>query len=162
MILRWSPFKIVSVSAVFYPRWLPLQKMEISSNGQNCFILSQKVPNLNCISIMMSFLTYIMGIFYGLWTFADFDRLCKLEKRGDEIKKKSSPLKLLSQFQPNFAEMILRWSPFTIVSVSAVLYPRWPPLLRIEISSNGQNCFILSQKLPKFELHKHNDELFNI
>ena len=36
-----------------------------------------------------------------------FDRLCKLEKRGDEIKKKSSPLKLLSQSQPNFAEMIL-------------------------------------------------------
>jgi hypothetical protein len=32
-----------------------------------------------------------------------FDRLCKLEKRGDEIKKKSSPLKLLSQSQPNFA-----------------------------------------------------------
>jgi hypothetical protein len=22
------------------------------------------------------------GIFYELWTFADFDRLCKLEKRG--------------------------------------------------------------------------------
>jgi hypothetical protein len=52
--------------------------------------------------------------------------------RGDEIKKKSSPLKLLSQFQPNFAEMILRWSPFKIVSVSAVLYPRWPPLLKIK------------------------------
>ena len=43
------------------------------------------------------------GIFYELWTFAYFDRLCKLEKRGDEIKKKSS-LKLLSQSQPNFAE----------------------------------------------------------
>jgi hypothetical protein len=54
--------------------------------------------------------------------------------RGDEIKKKSSPLKLLSQFQPNFAEMILRCSPFKIVSVSAVLYPRWPPLLKMEIS----------------------------
>ena len=27
------------------------------------------------------------GIFYELWTFTDFDRLCKLEKRGDEIKK---------------------------------------------------------------------------
>jgi hypothetical protein len=40
----------------------------------------------------------------------------KLKKGGDEIKKKSSPLKLLSQFQPNFAEMILRWSPFKIVS----------------------------------------------
>ena len=83
----------------------------------------------------------------------------KLKKRGDEIKKKSSPLKLLSQFQPNFAEMILRWSPFKIVSVSAVLYPRWPPLLKIEISSNGQNCSILSQKVPKFELYNHNDEL---
>jgi hypothetical protein len=48
-------------------------------------------------------------IFYELWTFADFDRLCKLEKRGDEILKQSS-LKLLSQSQPNFAEMILGWS----------------------------------------------------
>jgi hypothetical protein len=48
------------------------------------------------------------------------------------------------------------------VSVSAVLYPRWPPLLKIEISSNGQNASILSQKVPKFELYKHNDELFNI
>jgi hypothetical protein len=55
----------------------------------------------------------------------------KIEKRGDEIKKKSSPLKLLSQSQPNFAQMI----PFKIVSVSAVLYPRWPPLLKMEISS---------------------------
>jgi hypothetical protein len=36
------------------------------------------------------------------------------------------------------------------------------PMLKIEISSNGQNCSILSQKVPKFELYKHNDELFNI
>jgi hypothetical protein len=35
--------------------------------------------------------------------------------------------------QPNFAEMILGWSPFKNVSISAVLYPRWPPLLKIEI-----------------------------
>ena len=90
-----------------------------------------------------------------------FGRLCKLEKRGDEIFFKYSPLKLLSQSQPNFVEMILRWSPFKIESVSAVLCPRWPPLLKIEISSNGQNCSILSQKVPKFELYKH-DELFNI
>jgi hypothetical protein len=32
----------------------------------------------------------------------------------------------------------------------------------LEISSNGQNCSILSQKVPKFELYNHNDELFNI
>ena len=101
-------------------------------------------------------------IFYELWTFADFDRLFNLKKRGDEILKKSSPLKLLSQSQPNFAEMILGWSPFKIVSVCVVLYPRWPPLQKIEISSNSQNCSILSQKVPKFELYKHNDELFNI
>ena len=99
---------------------------------------------------------------FHLWTFAYFDRLCKLEKRGDEIRKRSSPLTPLSQSQPNFAEMILGWSPFKIVSVSAVLYPRWPPWLKIEISSNGQNCSILSQKMPKFELYKYNDELFNI
>jgi hypothetical protein len=54
-------------------------------------------------------------------------RQAKNRKKGNEIKKKSSPLKQLSQSQPNFAEMILVWSPFKIVSFSAVLYPRWPP-----------------------------------
>jgi hypothetical protein len=49
-----------------------------------------------------------------------------------------------------------------VMSDSHALHPRWPPLLKIEISSNGQNCFILSQNVPKFELYKHNDELFNI
>jgi hypothetical protein len=113
---------------------------------------------------------------------------------------KSCPLKLLRQSQPTFADMILMWSPFKIVSVSAVLYPRWPLLLKTKISaildtgrcwraqfwkgitwgsfrqslveigstvsdkifikfhpnffpkisSNGQNCSILSQKVPKF------------
>jgi hypothetical protein len=51
----------------------------------------------------------------------------KIEKRGDEIKKKSSPLKLLSQSQPNFAEMILGWYPSTIVSGISDLQPRWLP-----------------------------------
>jgi hypothetical protein len=39
------------------------------------------------------------------------------------------------------------------VSLSAVLYPRWPPLQKIEISSIAQDCSILSQKVPKFELY---------
>ena len=86
----------------------------------------------------------------------------QIRKKGGWNLKRSSPLKLLSQSQPNIAEMILGWSPFKIVFVSAVLYLRWPPLLKIEISSNGQNCSILSQKVPKFELYKHNDKLFNI
>jgi hypothetical protein len=38
-------------------------------------------------------------------------------------------------------------------------HSRWPLLLKIEISSNGHNCSILSQNVPKFELCKHNDEL---
>ena len=41
--------------------------------------------------VSVGFLMYY-GIFYELWTFADFDRLCKLEKRR------------LSQSQPNFAD----------------------------------------------------------
>jgi hypothetical protein len=47
----------------------------------------------------------------------------KIEKRGDEIKKKSSLLKLLSQSQPNFAEMILGWSPFK-------MYPSAPSCIQ--------------------------------
>jgi hypothetical protein len=43
---------------------------------------------------------------------------------------------------------------------SPALYSRWPLLLKIEISSNGQNCSILSQNVPKFELYKHNDALW--
>jgi hypothetical protein len=39
----------------------------------------------------------------------------QIRKKGDEIKKNNSPLKLLSQSQPNFAEMILGWSSSKIV-----------------------------------------------
>ena len=127
MILRWSPFKIVSVSAVLYPRWPPLLKMEISSNGQNCSILSQNVPKFELHKHNEELFNLYFRICYELWTFADFDRLCKLEKRGDEIFKKSSSLKLLSQFQPNFAEMILGWPPSKIVSGDPDFQPRWPP-----------------------------------
>jgi hypothetical protein len=51
----------------------------------------------------------------------------KIEKRGDENLKKSSTLKLLSQSQPNFAEMILGWSPSKIVSGDPDFQPRWLP-----------------------------------
>jgi hypothetical protein len=48
------------------------------------------------------------------------------KKGGGENKKKSSPLKLLSQSQPNFAEMILGWSSSKIVSGISELRSRWP------------------------------------
>jgi hypothetical protein len=55
-----------------------------------------------------------------------YGRQAKNRKKGEEFKK-SSPLKLLSQFQPNFAEMILGWSPSKIVSGISYLRPRWLP-----------------------------------
>jgi hypothetical protein len=51
----------------------------------------------------------------------------KIEKGGMKLKKKSSPLKLLSQSQPNFAEMILGWYSSKIVSGFSEHRPRWPP-----------------------------------
>jgi hypothetical protein len=51
----------------------------------------------------------------------------EIEKRGDENFLKSSPLKLLSQSQPNFAEMILGWSPSKSMFGISDLRPRWPP-----------------------------------
>jgi hypothetical protein len=50
----------------------------------------------------------------------------EIEKNGGEIKNKCS-LKLLSQSQPNFAEMI----PSKIESGISDLRPRWPPTFSI-------------------------------
>ena len=156
-LLKWSlggSLSKLSVSAVLYPRWLPWLKIEISSNGQNCSILSQKVPKFELYKHNDGLFNIYYRIFYELWTFAYFERLCKLEKNL-----------LLWNYWANLNQTLLKWSlggSLSKLSVSAVLYPRWLPWLKIEISSNGQNCPILSQKVPKFELYKHNDELFNI
>jgi hypothetical protein len=56
---------------------------------------------------MMSFLTYITGFFMNFELLPILTDYANLKKGKDEIKKKSSPLKLLCQSQPNFAEMIL-------------------------------------------------------
>jgi hypothetical protein len=60
---------------------------------------------------------------FGLIWFSDF--------RGEDLNaifyQKSSPLKLLSQSQPNFAEMILGWPPSKNVSGDPDFHPRWPP-----------------------------------
>jgi hypothetical protein len=57
---------------------------------------------------------------------------------------------------------LIWFSGFRGEDLNVIFYPSWPLLLKIEISSNCQNYSILSQKVPKFELYKHNDELFNI
>jgi hypothetical protein len=78
----------------------------------------------------------------------------KFKKRGDEIKKISSPLKPLNQITLNQAGMVLEWVPFKIVSDSPALHSRWLLLLKIEISSIVQYVkLLLSMHLQlKFEL----------
>ena len=88
MVPGWVPFKIVSDSPTLHSRWPLLLKIEISSNGQNCSILSQNVPKFELCKHNDELFNIYYRIFYELWTFDDFDRLCKLEKRGDEILKK--------------------------------------------------------------------------
>jgi hypothetical protein len=50
-------------------------------------------------------------------------------------------------FRGDLAGMVPGWVPFKIVSDSPALHSRWLLLLKIEISSNGQNCSILSQNV---------------
>jgi hypothetical protein len=51
---------------------------------------------------------------------------------------------------PNFADMILGWPPFKIVSDSPAFHSRWLLLLKIEISSIVHCCFSISQNELKF------------
>jgi hypothetical protein len=64
---------------------------------------------------------------YELWTFAYFDRLCKLEKRGDEILKKSSPLKLLWEgtTQGSFQQSLVEIG--SVVSEEKIFFNFIPP-----------------------------------
>jgi hypothetical protein len=77
-----------------------------SSKGQNCSILSQKVPKFDLYKHNDELFNMYYGIFYELWTDTDFDRLCKLEKRRDEIKKKF----LLWNYWANLNQTLLKWS----------------------------------------------------
>jgi hypothetical protein len=55
-------------------------------------------------------------------TFNQDGRQAKNRKKGGmKLKKKCSPLELLSQSQPNFAEMIFGWFPSKIVAATAEL-----------------------------------------
>ena len=105
IVPEWVPFKIVSNSPALHSRWLLLLKIEISSNGQNCSILCQNVPKFELYKHNDELFSICYRI-YKLWTFDDFDRLCKLEKRGDEIKKK---ILFLGNYWANLKETLLKW-----------------------------------------------------
>jgi hypothetical protein len=74
-----------------------------------------------------------------------------------KFKKKSSPRKLLSQSQPNFAEMILGWSPskkiwfsgFRGEDLNVIFYQNMPNLHNRYISDERK----ISQKNPEYMLN---------
>ena len=106
MVLGWVPFKFVSNSPTLHSRWLLLLKIEISSKGQNCSILSQNVPKFELYKHDDELFNIYYRICYELWTFADFDRLCKLEKGGMKLKKNL----LLWNYWANLNQTLLKWS----------------------------------------------------
>jgi hypothetical protein len=61
------------------------QRRPVSKMAAITKILSQKVPKFELYKHNDELFNKYYWIFYELWTFADFDRLCKLEKSGDEI-----------------------------------------------------------------------------
>ena len=78
----------------------------------------------------------------------------QIRKKGGMKLKKSSSLKLLSQSQPNFAEMILGWPPSKIVSGDPDFQPRLAAKLKIEKRGDEilivHCCFSVSQNELKF------------
>ena len=152
MVPGWVSFKIVSVSAVLYPRWAPLLKIEISSNGQNYSILSQNVFKFELYKHNDELFSIYYRIVYELWTFSDFDRLCKLEKRGDEILKSL----LLGNYWANLNQIC--WNDSWIASFqNCVRWSRLPTDGRqAQIEKKGDAilivhcCFIESQNELKF------------
>jgi hypothetical protein len=78
------------------------------------------------------------GICYVLWTFADFDRLCKLEKRGDEIFKNL----LLWNYWANLNQTLLKWS---LGGPLSQLCPSARPVSKIAAITKNRNFF----KWPK-------------
>ena len=74
--------------------------------AKNGSILSQKVPKFELYKHNDELFNIYYGIFYELWTFAYFDRLCKLEKGGMKFKKNL----LLWNYWANLNQTLLKWS----------------------------------------------------
>jgi hypothetical protein len=131
-------------------------------NGQNCSILSQNVPKFELYKHNDELFNMYYRILYVLWTFADFDRLCKLEKRGDEIKKNLLLWNYCFSngghlgYRTALTDTIFKGDHLRIIS--AKFGWNWLSSFR------GEDIFFnfIPQKVPKFELYKHNDELFSI
>jgi hypothetical protein len=94
------------ISAKFGWDWLSSFRGEDFFNGQNCSILSQKVPKFELYKHNDELFNIYYRMFYELWPFAYFDRLCKLEKRGMKLKI----FLLLWNYWANLNQTLLKWS----------------------------------------------------
>jgi hypothetical protein len=105
---------------------------------------------------MMSFLAYISG-FFSSPLFSILSLAAILVGSRDQ-RTQFWKGAIQESFQQNLVDI------GSVVSEEKIFFThsRWPLLLKIEISSNSQNCSILSQNVSKFELCKHNDELCSI
>jgi hypothetical protein len=67
-------------------QWLFHQNVVLIEWANGFRLLSQKVPKFELYKHNDELFNIYYGIFYELWNFADFDRFCKLEKRGMKLK----------------------------------------------------------------------------
>jgi hypothetical protein len=97
-LIWFSGFRGEDLNVIFYQNMPNLHNRYISGEWK----ISQKNPEY--------MLNYFLPCRDFLWTlnFCQFSPIMQIRKEGGwNLKKKSSPLKILSQSQPNFAEMIL-------------------------------------------------------
>ena len=154
MVPGWVPFKIVSDSPALHSRWPLLLKIYFFSNGQNCSILSQNVPKFELCKHNDELFSIYYRIFYELWTFADFDRLCKLEKKGGWNLKKVFSLETTEPISTK-----LSWNDFWMAPFqNCVLWSRLPTKMAAQLKIEKRRdeilivhcCFSVSQNELKF------------
>jgi hypothetical protein len=102
----------------------PFEEISIFSNGDH---LGYRTALTDTI-LKGDHLRIFFNIYYGmfLWTlyFCLFWPIMQIRKKGGWNKNKSSPLKLLSQFQPNFAEHLKKF-PFLVMAAILDTRRRW-------------------------------------
>jgi hypothetical protein len=85
----------------------------------------------------------------------------QIRKKGEEIKKKSSPLKLLSQSQPNFAEMILGWPPSKNMYGDPDFQPRWRPSSKERDPPRDHPCQVWFNLVQRFQRRRFKCDLLS-
>jgi hypothetical protein len=121
----------VSGGAALRPRWLPQPNLALHRTlweiHIKIFSSETTGPIATKTLVEWSLVGPLPKLCPVIATFNQDGCQAKNRKKGNEVLKTFSPLKLLSQSQPHFAEMIFGWFPSKIVSGISVLRPRWPP-----------------------------------